>query len=430
MKIAMVSPRILDGGGIEEHILQISRVLCKRGHKVRIIASDYSESGTSLILKRFGKIKNLRVYTLPASLTGLIHDYPQIYGLAVNLVKLNPDIIHVHHFNYQVNTEALIAAKFLGVPFFYTPHFHPWWSYEEAWKSRVWKASQFTVHKMLLQAADRVFAVSEQERNILIQEGKIPKAKVVVAQNGIDVNSLKKEHSWRTFKTKYNIPSNKKYVLLFGRLTTERKGPKLGLKIFQSVAMQVPEVHFILAGYYDDKTFNELNDLAKTLGIQNKISILGFLNNIEKATLLSNSNVFLAPTSYEAFGITFAESLYKKTPVVATNIGGIPYVVRNRIDGYLVNGRTNFDDFVKYTVRLLKNENLRKEMGLNGHRRVLRKFHWDLSAKIIETRYRTILYRKLHYRNKEIVTGRKLVEKNKIPEGLKNEDFKILVNKE
>jgi glycosyltransferase involved in cell wall biosynthesis len=430
MKIAMVSPRILDGGGIEEHILQISRVLCKRGHKVRIISSDYSESGASLILRRFGNIKNLRVYTLPSSLSGLIHEYPEISGLAVNLAKLNPDIIHVHHFNYQVNTEALIAARFLGVPFFYTPHFHPWWSYNEAWKSRVWKATQFTVHKMLLEEADRVFAVSEQEKKILIQEGKIPKAKVVVAPNGIDVNSLKKETSWRSLKAKFAIPKDKKYVLLLGRLTTERKGAKLGIEIFKRVATQVPEAHLILAGYYDDKTYKELTELASKYDLLNKISIVGFLSNIEKATLVSHSYVFLAPTSYEAFGITFAEALYKKTPVVATNIGGIPYVVRNRVDGYLVTGRNNFDDFAKYTVRLLKNDELRKTMGLSGHKRVLRKFHWDLTAKIIETRYRTILYRKLHYRNKEVVTGRKLVASGQIPEGLKKDNFKTIVGKE
>ncbi|MEN9328355.1 MAG: hypothetical protein RI947_1163 [Candidatus Parcubacteria bacterium] len=420
MKIAMVSPRILDGGGIEEHILQISKYLCKRRHSVTIVSSDYSESGTSLILRRFGNIKNLNVITLPNSLSGLIHEYPQINGLALQLVKLNPDIIHVHHFNYQVNNEALIAAKFLGIPFFYTPHFHPWWSYREPWKSRVWKATQFTVHKMLLQSCDRVFAVSEQERNVLIKDGKIPKAKVVVAPNGIDQISLKKELSWEVFLKRYSIPKNKKYVLFLGRLTTERKGALLALKVFKQVSLTLPDAHLIMAGFYDKKTLDNMTKLAEDMSIREKVNILGFLSNIEKATLLGNSNVFLSPTSYEAFGITLAEALYKKLPVVTTNIGGIPYVVRNRVDGYLVQDRDDIAAFAKYTIRLLQNTKLATEMGYNGHKRVTRKFHWDLTAKIIETRYRTILFRKINYINKDIETGRKLIDKHMIPSGFTN----------
>lgn len=427
MKIAMVSPRILDGGGIEEHILQISKNLCKQGHEVYIIASDFSESGNSLILQRFNKIKHLHVYTLPSSLSGLIFEYPQIYGLAIHLAKINPDIIHVHHFNYQVNTEALIASRFLGIPFFYTPHFHPWWSYPEPWKSRVWKATEFTVHKMMLKNADRIFAVSEHERETLIKDGRIPKAKVVVAQNGIDMIGLKRQSSWKDFLTKYTIPPGKKYILFLGRLTTERKGAEHSLYIFQKVLSQYPDAHLILAGYYNSQTYLKLTNTADQLGIRNNISILGFLSNVEKSTAYANSNVYLAPTSYEAFGITLAEALFKRLPVVATNIGGIPYVVRNRIDGYLIQDRNDYDSFAKYIVRLLNNEKLAKEMGDNGHKRVRRKFHWELSAKIIETRYRTILYRKMHYRNKDVITGRKLINEKQIPEGIKNYNHLKLV---
>ncbi len=420
MKIAMVTPRILDGGGIEEHILQISRYLCKKGHKVYIVSSDYTESGSPLILRRFRNIKNLRVVTLPHALTGLIYEYPQIPKLAVYLAKLNPDIIHVHHFNYQVNTESLIAAKFLGVPVFYTPHFHPWWSYPEAWKSRVWKATQFTVHKMMLRECDRIFAVSEQERLTLIKEGKIPKAKVVVAPNGIDRASLSKHMSWEKLLKRYKIPKDRKYVLFFGRLTTERKGATIALDVFKLVHKLDSNTHLLLAGYYNEETFTKLFHHAKKIGIANNITIAGFLNNIEKTTFLKNANVLLAPTSYEAFGITLAEGLYNKLPVVATNIGGIPFVVRNRVDGYLVNNQHDLPSFAKYVVRLIQNKKLALEMGESGRKRVLRKFHWDLSAKIIETRYRTILYRKLNYLNPEIVTGRILIEKKQIPTPFKN----------
>lgn len=422
MKIAMVAPRILDGGGIEEHVLQISKFLSKRKHKLFIVSSDYSESGQSLTLRRFGKIKNLQVITLPSDLKGLIKDYPEVHGLASKLVEINPDIIHIHHFNYQVNTEGLIAAKFLGIPFFYTPHFHPWWSWPDPWKSRVWKANQYTVHRMLLYNCDRVFAVSEQERIMHIKEARIPKAKVVISQNGIDQNSLKKEMSWEKILNKYKIPHNKRYVLFFGRLTTERKGAKLSLPIFQKILAAIPDGHFIMAGFYDKATYDQLMTIVIELGIEKNISIIGFISNIEKSTFLAKCDVLLAPTAYEAFGITLAEALYKKLPVVATNIGGIPYVVRNRVDGYLIPDQNDIDSFAKYSIRLLKDKKLAMDMGISGHKRVARKFNWELTAKLVETRYRTILFRKLNYRKNGGVTGRMLLEKQHIASSLKENE--------
>ena len=87
--------------------------------------------------------------------------------------------------------------------------------------------------------------------------------------------------------------------------------------------------------------------------------------------------MFVGPSVFEPFGIVFLEALACGTAVIATNIGGIPEVVRNNIDGILVrpNDPKELAEAIDY---LLINKNTCKKMGFSGRARVVSTFSQEL----------------------------------------------------
>lgn len=87
----------------------------------------------------------------------------------------------------------------------------------------------------------------------------------------------------------------------------------------------------------DGEELQNLKNLSEELGISDKIIFLGLLNRIELATILQKSECFLFASENEAMSLVVLESLYMGTPVVSTNVGDIDYVLKDGVNGYLVN---------------------------------------------------------------------------------------------
>lgn len=93
-----------------------------------------------------------------------------------------------------------------------------------------------------------------------------------------------------------------------------------------------------------------------------------FVNSIQRA-----SDVVLQKSLKEGFALTVSEALWKETPVIGSNIGGIPTQIVDGENGYLVNPR-DFDDIAEKTMNILSDEQLKDEMGKKGRERVRKKF--------------------------------------------------------
>jgi trehalose synthase len=89
--------------------------------------------------------------------------------------------------------------------------------------------------------------------------------------------------------------------------------------------------------------------------------------------LQRKSAVIIQRSLREGFGLTVSEALYKGTPVVASNVGGIPLQIIHGENGFL-HKPNDIDGFAKSIVKLLKNDKLRKKMGKNGKEYVKKHF--------------------------------------------------------
>jgi trehalose synthase len=87
--------------------------------------------------------------------------------------------------------------------------------------------------------------------------------------------------------------------------------------------------------------------------------------------LQDKAAVILQKSIREGFGLTVAEAMWKGTPVIGGNVGGIRYQIEDGVNGFLV---SSVQEAAERMVQLLEDDSLRREMGVEGHKSVLKKF--------------------------------------------------------
>jgi N-acetyl-alpha-D-glucosaminyl L-malate synthase BshA len=129
------------------------------------------------------------------------------------------------------------------------------------------------------------------------------------------------------------------------------------IEIFALVREKMP-ARLVMIGDGPDRAPAE--ELARKLGVQNDVLFLGQQNEVQEK--LSQADLFLLPSRLESFGLAALEAMACETPVIATNVGGLPEVVENGVDGYLVEpGDVKIAG--KYAIDLLSRADRGREMG-------------------------------------------------------------------
>jgi len=144
------------------------------------------------------------------------------------------------------------------------------------------------------------------------------------------------------------------------------------IKIIKDLEKNI-KLTFTIAGDFYDYNEIELIEIIESYKIYSNYKILGKINNDQKESVFKNSDIYVNPTYFETFGITILESLWFNTPVVATNIGGIPEIIENNKNGYLVELR-NINQFVESILKLLGNSDLYDKFVKNGNDVIKNKF--------------------------------------------------------
>jgi glycosyltransferase involved in cell wall biosynthesis len=387
MHIIQVCQRFYYGGGQERHVLHISKNLAKRGHKVTIVTS---EIGASSEFRKTLKLEGVRVKKLPAIELDEPANQILFPTLLSYLVKEDFDLIHAHGALTQAAQASFVGARFKKKPHVFTPHYHPWNAFDNPKIRLIRRYMERTTMVPVIQWNQATITVSDYEKEILCEKYPFLKAqKIHVVPNGVDVTFIDNVVPRRDVRKKFKIPENRRYVLFFGSTTDLRKGIDRAINSFSLVVKKVPNAHLVILGAHTD-TSPMIEHMLTDLRLEGKVTACGYVSDKEKVAFLRMADVLISPTIYEAFGIVLAEAMYTKVPVVATHRGGIPYVLEHGKHGYLVGSYKSVHAFAKYTIRLLKDETLREQLGQAGHERVVKKFQWPHITDKIERLYETV----------------------------------------
>lgn len=197
----------------------------------------------------------------------------------------------------------------------------------------------YEIEKEGMEVADRVIAVSEFTKSIIVRHYGIPASKVHVVHNGIDESTAPSGAASRSRLAALKA-AGYAIVLFLGRITLQ-KGPDYFIRTAQRVVERHPKVIFVLSGSGDME--REMMDLAARLGISDRLLFTGFLSGADRHEMYKAADLFVMPSVSEPFGLSSLEAMKIGTPVLVSKQSGIAEAVRHvlKADFWDVDEMTN-----------------------------------------------------------------------------------------
>ncbi|MFW9987200.1 MAG: glycosyltransferase [Candidatus Odinarchaeota archaeon] len=306
------------------------------------------------------------------------------------------DIAHIHT-HATFGSMAINWAKYLGIPMtgthnsplsFYTAQYIPIFGKLLARMDWIWRYERHVLDKYDL------VSVPTKSKKELLRDQRF-KEPIVCLTNGISdlYFSDVKENGIRD---KYNLDS-KKIILYASRLSPEKYHLNI-IKTFKKIQKEVPDSHLVLVGS-DGPSSSAVLKLLKRKNYKDIVSYLGRVPFTDLLKLYNTADLACLWSWIEAEGLVLIEAMAQGTPCVGANAVGISNVIKHGKTGYLAN---NLDEFKKRVVELLKNDDLRAEMGINS-KKVAQNYKISTVAKTWIKLYKFIINElyPLRYYNKE-----------------------------
>lgn len=291
------------------------------------------------------------------------------------------DLVHVHDWFFA--TTACQIKKMLGIPFVSTIH------------STERERKQFNNGKVipqiieyedqLLQYSDHIIVCSEYMKDILLIRKPNRQNSISVIPNGIILENLKKMLSKDEALKRF--PFLTEPILLgIGRLVKE-KGFHILIEAFSQIHRQYPTLKLVLAG--SGPYENELKRISKLYKLDSKVIFVGFLNEIERNTLLSKCEIVVIPSLYEPFGIVALEGLAASKPVLAFKTGGLKEIVKDN-RGILLEGISSVQ-LAERLHKCLQHPKDVEAVALRGYQAMIAEYQWLSIIRITISMYNKVV---------------------------------------
>ncbi|MGD8544875.1 MAG: N-acetyl-alpha-D-glucosaminyl L-malate synthase BshA [Candidatus Bathyarchaeota archaeon] len=303
----------------------------------------------------------------------LFERVPCCYSLAL-ISKLSEitrsnhlDIIHTHYAVPNA-TSAYLAKKICNDSVKIVTTLHGTDSYLVGSHPSYKEVTQFS-----MQNSDALTAVSEYLKERTLSDFDITRD-IEVIPNFVDHHKFKKFERNRKEKTICHSSN-------FRRI---KRIPDI-IETFKIISQEI-ECKLILIGDGPERIV--AREMAKNLGISEKIEFLGNVKNVQE--IICTSDVFLLPSEDESFGLAALEAMSCEVPVVATNVGGLKELVAHGGDGYLAEVG-DVEMLARYSLKILTDSNLQEKLGRNARQKVLEKYTPHKIVPRYEVLYRETL---------------------------------------
>ena len=185
----------------------------------------------------------------------------------------------------------------------------------------------------LCRASTVTICCSRAARDFVVEQQCVPAEKVTVIYNGIDLSPFHERPAEEkaAVRQELGVETDGPVVGSVGHLLTH-KGHEHLVRAFPQVLKAMPRARLLLVG--EGKKRDELAQLAEDLGVAESTIFTGVRRDVPK--LLSIMDVFVLPSLNEGLGMATIEAMASRVPVVASRVGGIPEIVRDRETGLLV----------------------------------------------------------------------------------------------
>jgi len=359
MRVALLGP------ANSIHLQRWSSALAARGHAVRLFSQHPADAGSA--------VAGVEVESLPhRGVAGYFLNAPKLRSA---LAGWRPRLLHVHYASGYGTTAALCG-------------FRP--SLLSVWGSDVYEfPNQGPLHKALLRrnlrqataVASTSHAMAEQVRRITPERDQI-----AITPFGVDLDRFGPRAAPR-------IP---------GRMTigtVKRLEPKYGIDLLlaafaalsNDAELRATGIDLRLLVVGAGPSAESLRDLARALGIETRTEFVGAVPHADVPACLRRLDIYVAASRLESFGVAVVEASACALPVVVSDVGGLPEVVRAEETGLIV-PRENVSALQAALKRLVLDAALRERLGRAGRALVERDYGWQHCVDLMERCYeRTVV---------------------------------------
>jgi len=384
MKILQVIPYFVPAwsyGGPVPAVYNLSKELVKKGHEVTVYTTDALEAKNrireaeeiidGIDVRRFKNLSDTIAYNHNIFLSpGII---PEVKKRLKSF-----DIIHLHEYRTIQNIIVHRYAMKYGIPYVLQAH----GSVPRVMaKKRLKQLYDNLWGYKLLRDALRVIALTETEAEQYKSMG-VTEDKIEIIPSAIDLSEFENLPERGEFRRKYGLNCDQKVILYLARIH-KIKGPGLLVKAFAGLAKELDTAMLVIVGP-DDGYLPSLKELIKEQDIEEKVLFTGPLYGKKKLEAYVDADVYVLPSVYETFPLAVLEAFACGTPVIVTDRCGIADMV-NCQAGVVVS--YDKDQLSNAMLRILSDDEKRREFAEKGKLLVREKFNWQKIAEQAEHIY-------------------------------------------
>jgi asparagine synthase (glutamine-hydrolysing) len=215
-----------------------------------------------------------------------------------------------------------------------------------------WRPNKNRLVNALIRDVDKVLSVSELTRERFLQWSGLPASAVQIVSNSFDPSIFSPGPRDQKLIEKYGL-KGRRVVMTVGRLVSKEryKGFDEVISALSSIASQVPNVIYVIAGDGDDRP--RLEARVAELGLQNHVVFTGYVPEDEKPRLYRLADAYVMPSRGEGFGIVLLEAMASGVPAIGSVLDGSREALANGALGTIVDPR-NEPEIVAAVVAALK----------------------------------------------------------------------------
>jgi glycosyltransferase involved in cell wall biosynthesis len=375
----------LNMGGPALHVAYLTDGLKRRGYDTTLVAGSLARGEDSMAFVADARdVPVIRIDELGREISPL-RDLVATFRLAQLIRRERPQILHTH--TAKAGTVGRVAALLAGSRrppiVVHTFHGHVLRGYFGPLRSLFFRL----LERWLASRTTALIAVSPQVRDDLVSLGIAPRERFAVIRLGIELDErIAPGQDGRAESRRYlGILGDRFAVGWIGRMTAVKRTDDV-LLAFKSLRESGVEATLCMVGDGPDRA--GLEQRAHELGIVRDTLFLGYQEDV--APFYAAFDALVLPSSNEGTPVSVIEALGAGRPVVATRVGGVPDVVRDGEDGFLVEqGAT--DELAERLGQLARDPALRERMGKQGRERVLPRYAVERLVDDVDRLYRSLL---------------------------------------
>jgi glycosyltransferase involved in cell wall biosynthesis len=385
----MVKVSILSGffppkwtGGIELATYYLAKQLQATGNEVHVLTSR--DPGMPKEERQEGVIVH-RLYW--PKLPILRNAFFQL-SLFLAVKKIDPDIIHFQSFS--LSTLGILTKAILKKPYIVVGH-----GADIYFAHKLSRLNFFFLRLILkttIKNANAVVALTDHMKQRIQQDyGRDS----IVIPDGIDLKKFSVAVSKESARTKLELKHDEEIIVFVGNLRLV-KGVEYLIRALEIIRDREPLIRLLViggavaaGGETEAAEQDRLNSLVRKLGLVESVTFIGSIPNDRIPEYLAASDIFVLPSLSEGFGIVLLEAMAAALPIVATNVTGVPSIVKEGVNAFLVEPR-NATQIADKVITLLNDPELRHRMSENN-RVTVQKYAWERVVNDLEQVYLSCL---------------------------------------